>query len=330
MITENVHSQNPSHLVVSHSVCLIRVHTHSVTHSFTKNGFALLLLCNVNHQSDGSTCMLTTTTHWRLWLCGWKFHGTFLLCAIIDRYASMHTQTQTRTHTNTHCSVGEETKLQTRPTKKQQIKCCYKFMLWKRRTSFKMYIRVFFITIFWHDIQSSRFESDRLFDLKIQQKTKLEMTVKDFFSAVFHFLPKKHTHTGIIIWLVVYLKNSKLGSRSTLFIWNITPQRVYTRKKQKWKETHMRCFLDFALKMTILLSNRKLTFPTSIEPCNLIHRLFCNKNSPDRPRFGGAFVFTDPPNKKREREKWLQRKKTLFITLSKPLIPSCLCEKNVN
>lgn len=197
-------------------------------------------------------------------------------------------------------------------------------MLWKRRTSFKMYSCVFY-HYFWRDTQSSRIGLDRIDCLiwKFNRRQNWKWRQKAFFffeiigltSTVFHFLSKK-THRNIIIWLVVYLKNSKPGSRTTLFIWFITSQRVCIRKKQKWKETHMRCFFDFALK-----SNRKLTFPTNIEPCNLIHRLFCNKNEWKfawQTTNRWCFVFTDQktPTKQEESEREMSAaEKTLFITL---------------
>lgn len=112
----------PKHLVVSHSVCLIHVLT--LFHTYTRIQTQLLihqkrmlllcfLLCNVNPSKQAMFVRARLTTMLWLWLCtDGNSMVYFYVCAIIDRYASIH-----YTHAHTQCSVCKDAKLQTRPKK---------------------------------------------------------------------------------------------------------------------------------------------------------------------------------------------------------------------
>lgn len=167
---------------------------------------------------------------------------------------------------------------------------------------------------------------------------------KDFFflevisstSTAFYF-PQKI----IIIWLIVYLKKIQYPAVALLCMFVCLYHNNEFRKKKKnerkltWvaslisrktddftmSGSHFFCYSEKQSMQFV-----KSTFPSRIEPCNLIHRLYKKKiyeNLSDRPQIDRSLCVC----RKKKREKWERQKKTLSITLAQPLIPFYLCEK---
>lgn len=177
--------------------------------------------------------------------------------------------------------------------------------------------------------------SNRLFDLKIQEKHKNGNDVqRPFFCFKSNWLDinrisfslKKIRQRNNYMACCLFEK-CKTSSRSTLFICI-----VRHNKKPKWKETHMRCFFDFALKWRLYdwIENR-LSPPVLNHVIWFTGFFLCAKKMwrfawQTTNRWSLCIFTEDQKNthQQKKREKWeRQQNSTMFITL----IPSCLCEK---